>query len=86
MSFLGRGFSITWSLTKIVIAGSCGVVATMGILAGLGALNADLQATQLPAGILGGTLSGYWWGKVFGRIGYQKHKNNMRSIGVDVLD
>jgi len=88
MSLVGRTFSIAWFLIKIAIVGACGAPITAGIIGIIGIIanNTDLKSISLIAGIVGGGISGYFWGKFFGKMEYKKHKKMMNDIGVDVIN
>lgn len=89
MSFIGRSFSLVWFIAKIIIAGACGAGVTAGIIFILGIIaqgKIDIDSAGLPAGILGGAISGYFWGKYFGKLEYKKHEAMMKDLGIDVIN
>ena len=87
MSVIGRTWSIGKSLSKITLAGLCATPITVGILFVLTAFSngsLDVDTLGLPAGIIGGAISGYLWGKFFGKLESKQYRAMMKKQKIDV--
>ncbi len=48
--------------------------------------NETSEGVRFFAGIFGGAIAGHFWGRVFGRIHYARHKKMMGDVGVEVQE
>ena len=85
IKFIRRAWYLGWNLFGIIISGVCGMLLT-GVLVVALAKAGHSQIAESGAGIAGGAISGYIWGRIFSSLAYRKYKKMMAEQGIPVYN